>query len=322
MIALLDGSIHKAHPEIQKQVVYAAILFTWIHYGEVSPSMPSIDFVRSWNRLGAALRDRREDADSEQKKWASVLGAYNYESTDELDLAVDQVIERGYVEGTALVEQIKAREQALAAADKETAFNRAWALFQGSFEDNEQQVVDALAQGVRESVQYVSPINLSGTVEVLRKLKQDELADELIEFYIEQRKGDEALFNLKANPFGGLVADKQLRTRFDEESVATEKVPSLHEAVTAAADKHGWSQEEDQVMKAATADELYELIMAQDGIRFLRACEFMTTIQGWEGFRDKLREALTRVANSSQINAARVARFGIVPTSTPPVASA
>lgn len=321
LIELFRGHIHLAHPEIQKQVVYAAVLFTWIHYGETSPGRPPIDFVRGWNRLGAALRNRHADAAPERQEWASVLGAYNYDSTDELDLAVDQVIERGYIEGTTLTKQIEAHERMLAAAEKESAFTRAWAMFHGSFEDNEQQVVDAMAQGLRESVKYVSPMNLNSTIEVLRQLKQDDLADELIDFYVDQRRDDQALFNLKMNPFGSHVTDEKLRNRFDQEGVATAKLPSLRDAVMAAASKHGWSEEEGQVMKAATSEEFYDLIVATDGISFLQSCEWMSTIQGWEAFRDKLRQALTRVANSSQLNAARVARFGIVPTSASPEAS-
>lgn len=310
---VLHPAIKNAHAAIQKQVVYTAALFTWLHFGEPSDRKPAIEFVRGWNRLGSLLRERREGADPRQQVWASVLGAYDYSSTDELDLAVDQVIEQGYIEGTALQNEILAKEGMLAATERESVFNKAWELFHGSFEDNEEQVIKALENGLRASVQYVSPMNLSSTVEVLRQLNRGALADELIEFYIDQRKADSSLFDLRRSAFGSRVSDETVRTRFAQEAGTTASLPSLHDAVLAAASKQGWTQEEDQVMKGASADEIYHSILAPGGMKFLQACEWMSTVQGWEDFRRKLHEALTRIASASPLNAARVARFGIVP---------
>ncbi len=319
LVDLLDKSIGKSHANVQRKVVFTAVLFTWLHYGEDIPGKPSLDFVRGWNRLGAALGDRKSGADPQHEQWAAILGAYDYDSSDELNLAVDQVVERGYIEGETLDEQIQAHEQMWAAADKQDSFNRAWELFHGSFDNNEQQVIDALANGLRESVHYVSPVNLNGTIEVLRQLKQHSLADELIDFYIDHRKKDEHLFNLAKNTFGGRVTDLRIRERFNSIRLATVQLPSLHDAVMAAARNRGWTEEEDQVMKAATAEALYDLILCPDGPRFLQACAWMATVNGWESFRDNLHEALTKIASNSSLNAARVARFGI--TSTPPLAN-
>ena len=46
---------------------------------------------------------------------------------------------------------------------------------------------------------YVSPLNLNGMVLLLRELEQNELASELIDFYIAARREDKEIFDLSEN---------------------------------------------------------------------------------------------------------------------------
>ena len=318
LVKLLGEYIEGARSVVQDQVIATSVLMAWVHYGEDSPRKPPIDFVRKWNNLGTVLRARRDGVpqNPEEQEWSAVLNGFGYTSSDELDLAVDQVIERGYTEGTDLVSQLQAREQMLAAAEIEQTFSKAWRLFHDSFANNEQELVDALDHGIRHSVKYVSPMNFNGTISLLRQLNRDPLADELIEFYVNSRSDEEGLFDLKRAPFGEEVTDERVRKRFAEVNVVHMNKPTLFEAKSGAAAKLGWSSEEDEIMKGDTADEIYRLTIvkdgAEEGLEFLRACVWLSSVNGWQDFRAKLMEALTRVAATSPLNAVRVRRFGVV----------
>lgn len=317
LVGLLREPLRHTRPATQQQVIQSAVLFAWVHYGEKSEKKPSIEFVRSWDRMGTALRDRHEAPDPDRERWSSVLVTYGYISTDELDLAIDQVISRGYVEGTPLLEHISSQEKLFEASDRQKVLNDAWDLYHGSFENNADEVIQALNRGVRESAQYISPMNFNSAIEVLRRLKSDAIADELIEFYIEQHAGQWDILNLKKNPFGDRVTDPQIRKRFGEVSAQQVRLPTLREAVMAAEENRGWSEEQNRVMKAATADAMYAELMAPEGVKFLAGCEWMSTVIGWEDFRDNLHSALRRIATTSPINAVRVSRFGINPDPQP-----
>lgn len=327
LVKILEAHIKTTRKEIQEQVVTTAVLMTWLHYGEDSPGKPSIEFVRKWNNLGSAHGALPGAKLSEEERtWGSILNGYGYASTDELDLAVDQVIERGYWQGTELVDQLKALERSYAAAEGQRSFEQAWDVFHGSFRDNEQEVIDALSAGLRSGVKFVTPLNLNGTISVLRQLKKDKLADDLIEYYVEHRKSESEIFNLEDSPFGEEVTDKRIRERFAEVNVVNMDRPSLFDAVTNAREKKGWSREAQQVMTDATVDDIYAAIMADNGAEagrdFVRACEWLSAVNGNQEFRKKFVEALTRVADSSPLNAARVRRYGVAPSIKGPLSAA
>lgn len=320
LLNLLDPYIKKVPPNVKSQIISTAALLTWVYYGpKDAPGKPTAAFVRKWNSLGYALRAQgtSNQPTEEEQRWADRLNGYGYWSTDELDLAVDEVISRGYPEGTSIEVQIRAAEARARAAEREGSLEKAWDLFHRSFENNEQALVKALEDGLKQSIETVSPLNLNGTINLLRQLNSDALADELIEYFISARANDVGAFDLDSSAFGLDVTDQKIRLRFAQTYKSKTKFPTLFEAVTSASKNHAWSREAEQVMKNAAAEDFYNFIIenaANETVtQFAAGCAFMASVGGWDDFRAKWREALGRIASTSRLNAIRVRRFGYKP---------
>lgn len=303
---------------IREQVITTVVLLVWVHYGETSPKKPTIEFIRGWNSLGRALRDKKikgENAEPENE-WAGVLNGYGYSSTDELDLALDQVVVQGFVEGSQVVAEILRKNDAEKEADTAGALERAWRLFHDSFEDNEDEILKAMEEGLRRSVQTVAPMNLNSTITLFRKLDKGQTADSLIEYFIEKHRDNPKVFDLENSAFGGEVTDEVIRKRFAEELKREVKLPTIFEAVTNAAKNQGWTKQDEQVLSAATTNDIMKIVDEAEGEKaaeFLRACHWFGSIGGKDAFRNEFIAAMRKIGARSRLNAARVRKFGVEP---------
>jgi hypothetical protein len=160
---------------------------------------------------------------------------------------------------------------------------------------------------------------LNATVRLLRQLEHDDIANEIIDYYIEKRNDDQDIFDLDNYAFSSDIDDTILRERFKLAFTTGRQLPTLLDAVTQIAEGHGWSQEQIQVVEKASEEDYFQLFMQNQGdnlSKVIRACLQFETISGYQHLAQKPRAALERIGSQSKLNAQRVRKFGVMISTT------
>lgn len=323
---LLSSNLSSYEREVLHQALHSLVLFAWSYYVK-GEHVPSPDYLK---RIGYRMfgLDEEEVPDKE-KLWQSILSEYNYQVTDEFDLVIARTVETGYVDESALHEQAKKINERVIAAKADSSFEDAWRRYHDSFSSNEEEVIQGIYESFKKNTKYINPLNLNGTVRLLRDLNRDEQADELIEHYIKTRKDEKKLFDLEEYPFAGDIDDKAIVERFRKIKEETREHKSLKEVLEAIAGKDSWGGNDAEVLANASVDEYFNLFKSEQGRhlgKWINAClkfgRFNNASERDKQIAGKATEALQRIGRESELNARRVAKFGVKVESSKPESNA
>ena len=258
------------------------------------------------------MESKKAKATEQEERWGFRLNDVGFAHFDEFDASILNVIEQGYLQGSGYKAEAQKRSQLYEKGDLEQAFRGAWEKFHESFEDDAPAVIAALDKETRRAVKILGPMDLNATVVVLRELKRNDLADELIQYYIQERQADVALFDLSSSPFGREVSDDKIRAAFDAIRQQTAPTVSLREAVETMAKAQSWSPEDSRAVERATVDDFYVLFKGPLAVRrkqAIQACLRLGAQPNSGTITQRVLEALRRVADESLINAIRLRQF-------------
>lgn len=310
---MLFREIETFRIELINQVAMTVVLLVWAFY-DSAKDKPNPEYILAWNRVLWNSNSSDKNKNIEHEKWAQILNAYGLVHIDQLDFEIWKVIQKGYIEETAFIEEAKKLDEQIKLGEFEAYFSSAWDLFRGSFDDNKETVASELDKGLRLAVSTISPLNLSGTVNLLRKLDKNEMADELINFYIEQRKSDPSVFNLDSNPFSSEITDAKILSRFRDQYSHSLTPMSLKDALIWISKNNGWSDEHINPLIESSEEDYYELFKETKGSDLRRLINAGLKFNGMTEYQpiyDKVRSVLIRFARESEINAIRVRSYGI-----------
>ena len=302
------------HSNVMEQAIMTLVLFAWCHY-DTSEKKPTLEFVIGWNRWGWSLDDKKsKEQNPKHAAWANILQGYGLYSIDEFDLAIRKVIERGYLEETGFSEEAIKLDAQIRANELEQSFSAAWNLFHNTFADNQTELVQAMAESFKKSVNHISPLNLNGTTMLLRQLGQEDIADELIDIYIAARSNQNEIFNLAEHPFAGEIRDPAIIERFNKQHAQSKTALSLIDTIKYIAEKNAWSKEHIHVLKQATVDDFYNLFKQEHGDKLGSIVKSCLQFGEWEDHKtigQTAHTALVRIGKENPLNAIRVRRYGI-----------
>src|SRR6266853_1425333 len=319
VIDLLSPILASLHEAVATETVNSVVLIGW-SYWDKSGRAPPLNFLRTWNWALSRVSEKDKNTPTpDEIRWRELLNTYPFRFYDEFDAAVLKTIEQGYAEESGFPEEAKKRDELARSGDLEAGFAAAWKLFRDSFADNEAQIISDMDASCRRAARLISPVNLNGTVVLMRELGHGELADALIEHYVKTRQSESALFDLDDHPFGREVTDPTIRKAFAAQSALISKKISLRRAVETIA-TNSWSPEDTAALSAASIDELYQLFKGPLSISRNRAVEICLRFNEppTQHIAERAAEALKRIGGESRLNAVRVRRFGITVTTTPP----
>ncbi|BCO31061.1 hypothetical protein TspCOW1_11640 [Thiohalobacter sp. COW1] len=312
---LLSGLLNKYEPEVLKQTIHTLVLYSWCiyHKGE---DVPTIEYLRN---IGYKMFGVEDENQTEQEKlWKSILTDYGYQTTDELDLVILAAVESGVIDEENLhIEAEKLNKQHIA-AKSDSSFEEAWRLYHDCFDDNEEEVIDAIYKSFKKNTKYITPINLNGTVRLFRDLGRSKQADELINHYIEVRKDEKKLFDLDGYAFESEIDDKKIIDEFSKLKDQYKEHKTVKEVLSSISGKDSWGGNDADVLANATVDEFYDLFKNEKGRHlgsWINTClkfgRFTNASDRDKKIAENATEALLRIAKESKINARRVAKFGI-----------
>ncbi|MCM5704972.1 hypothetical protein [Larsenimonas salina] len=273
LAALALPLVKEFEPEVSDQVLHSLVLYAWSYFCSSSnEEIPPLEFItgKSYTLLGIG----DEAVDDQQKKWKTTLQAYNYQLTDELDFFLSEFVKTGYFVEDELKEKAADKNQQVIASKSEGSFSSAWRLYHDTFENNGDEVVKCLYESFKENCKHITPVNLNGTVLLLRELGEDDKASEIIDIYIKNRKEETELFNMKEINLFGDIRDQEIADKFNHiysQSVDTETAKQVLERM---AGKSAWNQSDEVVLANTSVDDYYHLFKNERGVHL---SSFVTT---------------------------------------------
>lgn len=303
-------------PEIEHQVRHSLTLFSWCYYC-ANDGAPPLEFVTNLGYDVWGLGEEKEE-DEEKKLWKNLVSSYEYQHTDELDLVLSEAVKTGYIEEEGFKKEVSKRNEQIRASKSKGSFSEAWRLYHDSFDNNEEELITKLYESFKKNVRNVTPTNLNGTVRLFRELGEEGKASEIIDFYIEQRKAEKELFNMRENNFFGDIRDEEIINKFNGEYQASVTVESAADVLKRIAGKNGWNQEDEVVLANTSIDDYYQLFKNEKGEHlssYIYTClkfgQFGNASDQQKEIANRVTEALKKIAAESELNKRRVKKFGV-----------
>ncbi len=298
------------------QALATLTVFCWCRYSSDDDAV-SYEFAKG-SRLHFAPESVRNEQSEERQKWSAKLRAIDFHAADEFDLAIARVVETGYIDSVEFRVAANRKHDEWVATGAKNAFFGAWELFHNSFADNEEELVAALLQNVNEHARFISPMNLSSTVVLMRQLSRDNEADEMIDVYIKARDDDPDFFDLSENAFAGEVRDQKVIDAFRAKAATAQDDRSMEEILVEAAKAGGVNRKYARRLLNASSEEYLEFFRGHAGAdldQIVHAALLNWNMEapraGMGDVPSPVVEALKTLADESRVNAIRMRRYEI-----------
>lgn len=304
--------------ELIDQAMQSLVLFTCSFYGDAS-NYPSYDFLKNYNFELFDFADDDKKETIQVKNWKLILREYEYYNTDEFDLEVANAVEQGFVNETTFLKEAGKKNIEFISSKSVESFSSIWRrLFHNTFEANEVMLVEELYNTFKQNAKYISVVNLDGTIRLFRELGKDELADDIINLYIQEKNGDKKMFEFKNYPFRGDIKDSKLKEQFDAINESRKEKRTLKDVLAKISDKDGWGSDDEYILSHASPEEYYALFKTEIGSHlssYIDTClkfgQFGNATEQQKKIADNATIALKRIGRESTLNALRIATYGI-----------
>jgi hypothetical protein len=327
-IAALLPHLENSETMVVEDVLRSLILYVWCYY-DADSDAPSIPHVKKFSAFNFYIHQEDKEQSEEVKQWNNLLRSYQYRGTNVLEQHLLSFVEKGYLDDRAFAVELDKENTEARAQQGQATYGRTWDLWKNSFDNNEQEFVQALIASFRSNSMHLSLNNLQTTVEVLRDLEQDQAASELIDSYLVQHATDlQVLDAQRSTLLMRDVKDHYLVERLHVVWQAAKEKRTLAEIVKELAASNGWSRDDIEVLAACNVEDYYDFFKSEksDHLYFyVRTCLRFEEVAGVSEqetlIAAKAREALLRLASENRINRLRIsAIYGIDANQNPPIA--
>lgn len=300
--------------EVFNAAMASIVLFSWSH--DQPEEAPTLSYLKGKTADKFGLK-QKGDAPANEISWNSLLEAYGYTWTDELDLVLMDSICDGYFDPERLKTAAKAVHEKVIATKADGSFEEAWRLYHDLFANNQEEVLNGIYASFMKTFSYITPTNLNGAVSLFKELGRPKQAREMLNYYIANRKENREFFDLEENPFGDSVNDPDVRAAFDEKAQQVPEkrdIPGIMLSI-----KDGWDNDRLTALATTPIEEFRKVFKSRTGPELRRMLsnvfQFDRVANASDVMKEitrRAREALRLIGAELPINERRVRRFGIV----------
>ncbi len=315
LAALMIPAMKSVDPQVLERAVRILVLLAWCYYSR-SSEVPEYNFVMNCSASFGDL-DGAENLTTQQQQWNAILRGYDNFCVDDFGRQIGRLVENGYLDVDLMTALAKACDEQIRAARSEKSFQKAWRKFHDSFDDNAADVINCLSESFRDNARYISPVNLDGSVRLLRYLGKDKLATRIIDLYIEKRKHEKELFAIDPAVEAEEIRDSEVIDKFHQIHHVLRDQLTLRQLCERLHDEGDRSDEEYQLAQASVADFilLFKGLRGVDLSRHIDRCLRYGRLGGISDQQrlivEKATAALQQIGRESRLNASRVRRFGV-----------
>lgn len=311
-------------PKIVSAHIHSLAVLGWAHYAEHgSPGSEIsnekiVDFIMS--RYGRGLYGKTPEITMDEERVEAALQMIGFDKADEADAVLNDGIKHGYFDEIEIKRYADLSTEALKNIETAQQWNAVWDRLHNSFDDDEKQFVTELMAGLEKHLKFISLGDLNHSVKILKHLKHDAEAAQIIKLYMEKRSDDPAFFNLRTNVFADQIDDADVKEACAEKLLTVTTNRPAHEILLDIYKNRGWNAEDMATLVNTSVDEYYAMFkmpLGGDHRRLVASAlhfrEFANPEPDFQIILERVEEALRRIEGESPLNAIRVRSFGIRP---------
>ncbi len=306
----LQTLLTKYDTHVLHEALHRLVLFVCSHYSN-GKDIPTLDFIEKFNFLDLNEND-------EYTNWNKILHEYGFSYFDDFERVIAEGVKYGYFSIETLKIEAQKIENNFKTGQSRENFMKAWEPFHNSFEDNTDEVIDSLKEGIDKNYRVINPRELSDISRLFRELGQNELADKVIYEYIERRKDEVKLFSLEEHPFYNEIKDSILIEKFRSFANMHKGEKSLEDILINITDNDDYTEEDKNILSEKTVDDFVALFESNKGQilhKIISAGIYFGKIMKPDEKHTKISQSVTAalkmLGNRSKLNAIRVRRYGI-----------
>lgn len=318
LVDLIYPAIAQFGEEVLNQMARTLVLFVWMEYGDINTEeRPSLSFYSYWRNETWYIRTRLTDHRFTESEisWDKLFCDYGLQYLDEFDRSIYQVIRNGYIEESQITHCAMLLSQQGAYEAERQTFLQAWDQIHDSFDDNEHETIQGFIDAIQQRIHLISGSDLDWAVRFLRRFGKDDIANELLEGFIDAHKNDIKWFNLEAYTSERELTDPVLRTRFADvyNEIMIRNQPSMEEVIRQIIEEGIHSYKAHQFVQEANQEALYAYFKAVKGSQLREVVKYCLANSPAPSADTQPPAvlALQQIAQESELNAYRVECFKI-----------
>lgn len=170
--------------ELREGALKSLILFTWCNFDHEGTRIP-LDFLRHFSSY--VIRGETADRGPvDTDPYYEILGEYSYVRTDDLDRELIEIVQRGFVKGDDFISVLRDQHDRFTRARDRESYSDAWRLYRNTFGNNEKEFVRTLHESCLNSLRILQISEIDEAVVTLRELGYNDLANDVVEKYVEK----------------------------------------------------------------------------------------------------------------------------------------
>jgi hypothetical protein len=309
--------LESLEPEITDQVMHTLMLLTLSYYTHNNDIVPPYHYIKDIGYKLYGLDDSKTKNQAEIR-WDSILREYGFQTFDDFDIALSNVIETGYVDQDVLLTKARAQNELILSNKSQVSFSHAWDMYHHSFNDNSDELLTSLGNSLIENAKHISPADMNATVRLFKRLDKDEEGSLLIDQYIDINKENDSIFDLDKNPLSRNVDDDEVIDKFNQRYYELKDIKNAEDVLTNIAGSNGCSQSDEAILAKTSMNQFYELFKKQNGVHlsnYVDSCLQFGRIDDASQQQIQIAEnatlALVKIGYENRLNALRVRKFGV-----------
>lgn len=295
---------------VAKDVIRSIVLFVWSYYNKDEQSLTiPLEFLEDF--LIHRLYFFKEKISSEEEKKYELLSKYGYEHTDELDKQLMLFVKKGFLNEIFFDELNQKNKQAIAQRGKDS-YSEAWQLYRTNFDIDEEEFIEKLISGFRSNEEFLSVTDLYNTIDILRKLDRDKIANELIDEYVPQKVDYKTLAEMKRFPHFGDYKDTYFLEKLNQ-IPKPEVEYNFADALNELASNDYFFGEKVSFLASCDVNEYYNFFKNENpqgfyylGKFLLKFGEVVDSNEEQQNIFNKTTEAFRKIAKEKRINCLRI----------------
>ncbi|MFV2060577.1 MAG: P-loop NTPase fold protein [Gammaproteobacteria bacterium] len=310
--------LENLEPEISDQVMHTLMILTLSYYTHSNEFVPPYHYIKEIGYKLYGLEETTKTKNPDEIRWDSILREYGFQTFDDFDIALSNVIETGYVDHDVLLSKAKMQNELILSNKSQVSFSHAWDMYHHSFNDNSNELLSSLGNSLIENAKHISPADMNATVRLFKRLDKDEEGSLLVDRYIEINKDNNSLFDLAKNPLSRNIDDSEVIEKFNERYYEIKNIKNAEDVLTNIVEKNGCSQSDEAILAKTSINQFYELFKKQNGMHlsnYVDSCLQFGRIDNANDQQLKISEnatlALVKIGYENQLNALRVRKFGV-----------
>lgn len=303
--------LNSFHAMVTDQAIRSLVLFAWSLYEP--QRAPTPEFLG--DRFSFIVPEKRDQIGPREAAWNALLDAYGFLAMDEFDSALLVGLKNGYFDEAVIRQHATALDRTLHDAEAGDSIKEAWKGYHDSFDDDQEQTLDAINKAFFATIRHVDVLKLSQTVAFFKELGRPEQAAEMLEAYIEAHRDNLAVFDIENYPFRNRITDPDVIRAFQEQHSAVATQADAAAILRSMAERRGWHPDDLAILANVSVHEYWRIFKGHRGDALhgiINIClQFRGQADNQGIIAERARAALELIGRESPMNALRVSKYGV-----------